>query len=232
MYFITIWPLVTNWAVVKFLQLKFGFSRRLRNFSSVADLNANCLAYHVNFGGFFIIIIYIIFFADTEQKDIFARCAFFQSGSVLAVILLPTLTLCPSRIFLPGTELLQSPFRTEFSMGSRLRCHRRYLRSYRQFLRSYHQSLRRLAIVARLAKHQKTLLNIVKHHETHVKHREPIVKHHETLKTVWNIMKQTSFYATISALDGRRSARQRRRSRGVTDDIGDCGVGITNSADV
>ena len=40
------------------------------------------MACHVNFGGFFIIIIYIIFFVDTEQKDIFARCAFFfQSGA-------------------------------------------------------------------------------------------------------------------------------------------------------
>ena len=38
-------------------------------------------------------------------------------------------------------------------------------------------------IVARPAKH-KTLLNIVKHHETHVKHSEPLVKHHETLKTL------------------------------------------------
>ena len=36
-------------------------------------------------------------------------------------------------------------------------------------------------IVARLAKHHKTLLNIVKHHETHVKHCEPPVKHLETL---------------------------------------------------
>ena len=41
-----------------------------------------------------------------------------------------------------------------------------------------------------------------------------------------------SFDVTISALDaetsdGRRSARRRRRSRGVTGDIGDCGVGIT-----
>ena len=35
-------------------------------------------------------------------------------------------------------------------------------------------------IVVRLAKHYKTLLNIVKHHETHVKHREPLVKHCET----------------------------------------------------
>ena len=132
----------------------------------------------------------------------------------------------PSGIFLPGTELLQSPFRTEFSMGSRsqryrrsLQCHRWFLRSYRLFLRSYRRSLWRCRdpwgvvaipeaiggsavidaatpIVAQLVKHHKTLLNIVKHHETcktlwHVvKHRESLVKHHETLLkhcgTSWN----------------------------------------------
>ena len=43
----------------------------------------------------------------------------------------------PSGIFLPGTELLQSPFRTEFSMGSRSRRYRRSLRHHRRFLRSY-----------------------------------------------------------------------------------------------
>ena len=60
---------------------------------------------------------------------------------------------CPSGIFLPGAELLQSPFRTEFSMGSRsrryrrsLRRHRRFLRNYRRFLRSYRRSLRVVAI--------------------------------------------------------------------------------------
>ena len=48
------------------------------------------------------------------------------------------------------------------------------------------RSLRRLPtarapIVAQLTKHHKTLLNIVKHHETHVKHHETHVKHCETL---------------------------------------------------
>ena len=88
----------------------------------------------------------------------------------------------PSGICLPRTELLQSPFRTQFSKGSRsrqyrrsLRRHRQFLRSYCWILRSYRRSLRRSAaasspIVARLAKHNKTLLNIVKHHETHAKH--------------------------------------------------------------
>ena len=103
----------------------------------------------------------------------------------------------PSGIFLPGTELLQSPFRTEFSMESRSRRYRRSLRRHRRFLWSYHRFLRVNAdpcgvfaipeaiggravadaatpIVARLAKHHKTLLNIVKHHETHVKHCETL----------------------------------------------------------
>ena len=41
----------------------------------------------------------------------------------------------PSGIFLPGTELLQSPFRTEFSKGSRSRRYRRSLRRHRRSLR-------------------------------------------------------------------------------------------------
>ena len=48
----------------------------------------------------------------------------------------------PSGIFLPGTELLQSPFRMEFSMGSRSRRYRRSLWLHRLFLRSYRRSLR------------------------------------------------------------------------------------------
>ena len=48
----------------------------------------------------------------------------------------------PSGIFVPGTELLQSPFRTEFRMGSRSRWYRRSLRRHRWFLRSYRRSLR------------------------------------------------------------------------------------------
>ena len=47
----------------------------------------------------------------------------------------------PSGIFLPGTELLQSPF----NMGSRLR---RSLQCHRRFLPSYCQSLRACGIVA------------------------------------------------------------------------------------
>ena len=175
----------------------------------------------------------------------------------------------PSGICLPGTDLLQSPFRTELSMGSRSRRYRRSLWRHRRFLRSYRRSLRRCRdpwgdrrspIVAWLAKHHKTLLNILKHHETHVKHRELLVKHHETLKTLWNILKHSSFDATIpaldaktlaldvdsafraatsaiawrsfdatiSALDAEASARRRQRyCRGVSGDIGYCGVGIT-----
>ena len=52
------------------------------------------------------------------------------------------LSIGPSGIFLPGTELLQSPFRMEFSMGSRSRRYRRSLRSHRRFLRSYRKFLR------------------------------------------------------------------------------------------
>ena len=44
---------------------------------------------------------------------------------------------------LPGTELLQSPFRTEFNMGSLSWLYRRSLLHYRRFLRSYRWSLRR-----------------------------------------------------------------------------------------
>ena len=107
---------------------------------------------------------------------------------------------------LPGTELVQSPFRTEFSMGSLSRWYRRSLRRQCQFLWRYRRSLRRSAaarsvmpIVARLTKHRKTLLNIVKHHETLVKHcdtswnvrnhREPLVnimKHFKHCETSWN----------------------------------------------
>ena len=76
---------------------------------------------------------------------------------------------CPFENCLPGTELLQPPFRTEFSIGS-------LSRWYRRFMRSYCRSLRRavadaaMPIVARFTKHSKTLLNIVKHHGTLVKH--------------------------------------------------------------
>ena len=71
-------------------------------------------------------------------------------------------------------------------MGSCSRRYRRSLRRHHGFLRSYRRSLRRChdplgdgaravadaatPIVARLAKHHKTFLNIVKHYETHVKH--------------------------------------------------------------
>ena len=61
-------------------------------------------------------------------------------------------------------------------------------------------------IVARLTEHHKRLLNIVKHHETHVKHCEPLAKYHETLKTLLNIMEHSSFDAEMSALDVETSA--------------------------
>ena len=160
-----------------------------------------------------------------------------------------------SGICLPGTELLQSPFRTEFSMGSRSWRYRRSLRHYRQSLRR--SAAVQSPIIARLTKHRTTLLNIV--------------KHHETLKTLWNITKQSNTHHSMrryqrtirgyrrtmrrhrcSVQRYRRSARQYRRSarwyqcsaaraefltilawsfwwylHGVSGDISDCGVGIT-----
>ena len=71
-------------------------------------------------------------------------------------------------------------------MGSRSLHYRRSLRRHRRFLRSYRHPCRVVAIleaiggravadavtpiVARLAKHHKTLSNIGKYHATHVKH--------------------------------------------------------------
>ena len=67
----------------------------------------------------------------------------------------------PSGIFLPGTELLQSPFRTEFSMGSRSRRYRRSLRRHRRFLRSCCQFLRSCRRSQRRSLRES--LNIIKH---------------------------------------------------------------------
>ena len=107
------------------------------------------------------------------------------------LVLFPNLSRSPFGNCLPGTELCLSPFRTEFSMGSLsrryqrlLRRHRWYLWSYGLFLRSYRQSLQRrdpciggrsvaeavIPIIARLTKHHKTWLSMVKLHETLVEH--------------------------------------------------------------
>ena len=93
--------------------------------------------------------------------------------------------------YFPGTELLQSPFRMEFSMGSLSRRYRGSLRRCRDWRAT-------MPIVARLTKHRKSLLYIVKHHETLVRHcdtswniikySKPLIKHDETVKTLWNIM--------------------------------------------
>ena len=129
----------------------------------------------------------------------------------------------PIGICLLGTGLLQSLFWMELCMGSLLRRYRRSLRRYCRFLRSYcwslrcyHRSLRHChdqqpfshAIVAQITKHSKTLLNVVKYHET-------LVKHHKTpwttikiswttsktswniLKTLWNIMKHTNTHHSM-----------------------------------
>ena len=90
----------------------------------------------------------------------------------------------------PRTELLQTPVRTEFSMGSLSRRYRRSLQGHRQFLRSYCRSLRHcrdpcgvvaipeaigVGVVADSA--MPIVLQLTKH-------REPLEKHHETLKTL------------------------------------------------
>ena len=148
---------------------------------------------------------------------------------------------------LAGTELLQSPFRMEFSMGSLLRWYRQSIRRHRQSLRCccnpWGDQRSPMPIVALLTKHHKTLLNIVEHHETLVKHcdtswnvvknheplvkhREPLVKHHETLKTFWNTLKTlwniTKPSNTRHLMPWYQRSMQRhwlcRRSHGVSSD--------------
>ena len=63
-----------------------------------------------------------------------------------------------SGICLPGTELRQSPFRMEFSMGSRSWQYRRSLWHHRWFLRHHRRSLR----LSRDRRSLRDLLNIVK----------------------------------------------------------------------
>ena len=53
-----------------------------------------------------------------------------------------------------------------------------------------------MPIIARLTKHLKTLLNIVKY----VKHHEPLVKHDETLVKQCETLKHTTFDAAASVL--------------------------------
>ena len=50
------------------------------------------------------------------------------------------------------------------------------------------------------------MLNIMKHCKTSWTTTKTSWKRHETLKTLWNIMKQSLFDATISALDAETSA--------------------------
>ena len=91
----------------------------------------------------------------------------------------------PSGICLPGTELLQSSFKTEFTMGSlslryrrSRRRHRRFLRSSCWSLRSYPRSLQAVALSwsmrwlvavrSSMRRHRSLhdLLNIIKHCQT------------------------------------------------------------------
>ena len=157
----------------------------------------------------------------------------------------------PCQICLPGTELLQSPFRTELGLVSRSRWYRRFLRSYRRFLRRCRDPWgdRRSPIIARLAEHHKTLLNIVKHHETHVKHCDTswtTIKTSwatsktswNTLKTLWNthhsmrryrcsmrrrrplVLRSRGDHSMRRYRRSMQRLRRRRRSRGVSGDIG------------
>ena len=107
-----------------------------------------------------------------------ADCCIFFSG-------------CPFENCLIGTELLQSPFRTEFSIWSPSRRYWLSLQRHLRFRRSYRRSLRHcrdpcvivvipeaisgraianvaMPIVDWLTKHRKTLWNIMKHLNTPV----------------------------------------------------------------
>ena len=87
----------------------------------------------------------------------------------------------PSGIFLPLTELLQSPFRTEFSMGSRSRRYRRSLRRHRRFLQSYRRSLRRCRDPWGDRRPSGCRCWSLRDSLKHIKHYETHVKHYETL---------------------------------------------------
>ena len=157
---------------------------------------------------------------------------------------------CPFVNCLPGTELLRSPLTMEFSMGS-LSLH--YLWS----LQCYHRSPWQLeivqgpmAIIARLTKHCKTMLNIVTHSLNIMKHSLNIMKHsytswntfktslniHQTSwitnktswttnKTSWNTHK--TLWNIMKHSNARSSMQQYWRCMRVSGNIGDCIVGIT-----
>ena len=114
-----------------------------------------------------------------------------------------SITPVPSGICFPGTELLQSPFRTEFSMRSRSLQYRRSLRHHHRFLQSYRRSLwrcrdpwgdRRPPMLRRRLLSDS--LNIVKHCDTSWTTSETSWTTSKTswntLKTLWNIMKHSS----------------------------------------
>ena len=85
---------------------------------------------------------------------------------------------------------------------------------------------------AQITRHRKTLLYIVKHHETLVKHCDTHLKHEtswNTLKTLWNITKHSNTHHSMrrcrqSMQRHQHSVQRHRRSRGAS---GDCRVGIT-----
>ena len=109
---------------------------------------------------------------DASLTQISAPLECYQLGAETVFLSVSETAPIPSGIFLPGTELLQSPFRREFSNGSRsrryrrfLRRHRRFLRSYRRLLRSYRRSLRRSVAPRAPMRRRRSLrdsLNIIK----------------------------------------------------------------------
>ena len=129
----------------------------------------------------------------------------------------------PFGICLPGTELLQSLFWTEFIM--------RWLSpKLLPIPAALSQSLRQSAamrlampIVAQLTKHRKTLLNVVKHYETLVKHCDTLWNTHKiswtTSITSWTTSK-TSWNTRHSMRRYRHLMRRYRSSCKVSGDIG------------
>ena len=96
---------------------------------------------------------------------------------------------------LPGTELLRSPFRTEFSMGSLSWRYRPSLRRHRRFLRSYRRSLRRCRdpwgdrrTSGRRCRSLRDSLKIIKHSKTSW----------NMCKTLWYIVKRRKTSLTNS----------------------------------
>ena len=126
----------------------------------------------------------------------------------------------PFGICLPGTELLQSPFRTEFSLGSLSWQYWRSLCVITNYCRviadPFGDQQSAMPIIERFAKHHKTLLNIVKN-ETLVKHCETSWTTNKTIKTSWTTSKTScnthkTLWNIMKHLNTHHSMRQYRHS--------------------